>query len=276
MQFLDPRNDVAFKKIFGSEAHKQVTISFLNSILEKTGAQAIAEIQFLNTEQKRILHNKKDNILDILCTDQSGNRYIVEMQVDRVKAFDKRMVYYGAKTYAMQLNKKQSYMKLAPVIVVAILDFVMFPHKKNYKSIHKFFDDKTFEQDLGELTFAFVELTKFSKKEDELVSAEDKWLYFIQQISKKDHIPASLAQGEFEDACHAAERMTWSEEELNDYDDAIVRATDAQGALELAIEEKTFKIALNMLNVGIDVATIAKTTNLSVELIEELAKKYKN
>jgi len=290
MQFLDPRNDVAFKKIFGSEAQKQVTISFLNSILEKTGTQAIAEIQFLNTEQKRIIKNKKDNILDILCTDQSGNKYIVEMQVDRVKAFDKRMVYYGAKTYAMQLNKKQSYLNLAPVIVVAILDFAMFPNKKNYKSIHKFFDDKTFEQDLGELAFAFVELTKFTKKEDELISAEDKWLYFIQQISKKDQIPASLAQGEFEDACHAAERMTWSEEELNDYDDAIVRATDAQGALELAAEEgiakgveqgmiegmekgeqnKALNIAINMLKARIDIKMIALTTGLSIEQIKTL------
>ena len=82
MVFLDPRNDVAFKKIFGSEQHKDVTISFLNSILEYTGQRAIKEVQFLNTEQAPlVIKEKKNNILDIMCTDQEGNRYIVEMQV---------------------------------------------------------------------------------------------------------------------------------------------------------------------------------------------------
>lgn len=273
MQFLNPTNDVAFKKIFGSEEHKSVTLSFLNAILEYAGNKVIVDVTFLNTEQKGVTQEKKDNILDILCIDQAGNRYIVEVQVERVKAFDKRMVYYGAKTYAMQLGKKQSYHKLTPVIVVAILDFTMFPHKKNYKSIHKLLDDKTYEHDLHELSFAFVELPKFVKKEHELVTNEEKWLYFIKWISKKDHVPAPLDKGEFEEACHAAERMTWTEEELNAYDDAIVRATDIQGSLELAVEEKVQRIAIDMLNANIDIETIIQITHLSAEQIEALRKK---
>src|SRR5271166_1988010 len=98
MRFLNPCNDVAFKKIFGSEEHKSITISFLNSILEYTGEHTIKNVQFLNTEQKRVIKEKKDNSLDILCTDQIGNKYIIEIQVERVKEFDKHIVFYGAKT----------------------------------------------------------------------------------------------------------------------------------------------------------------------------------
>ena len=29
MRFVDPKNDVAFKKIFGDDQHKEVLISFL-------------------------------------------------------------------------------------------------------------------------------------------------------------------------------------------------------------------------------------------------------
>ena len=29
MKFLDPKNDIAFKKIFGNEHHKNLTINFL-------------------------------------------------------------------------------------------------------------------------------------------------------------------------------------------------------------------------------------------------------
>ncbi|KJW06308.1 PD-(D/E)XK nuclease transposase family protein [Orientia tsutsugamushi str. UT144] len=32
-RFLDPKNDIAFKKIFGSEKNKDILIHFLNDIL---------------------------------------------------------------------------------------------------------------------------------------------------------------------------------------------------------------------------------------------------
>ena len=234
MIFLDPCNDVAFKKIFGSEGHKNITISFLNSMLELTGTKAIASIEFMNNEQLPQMRDKKENILDVFCIDQSGNKYIVEVQVKGVKEFGERMVYYGAKTYSMQLGKGKPYHHLTPVVTLSIVNFTMFPNKKNYKSIHRLLDDKTYENDIKELTFAFVELKKFNKQESELKTNEDKWIYFIKEIKKQDHIPTGLAQGEFEDACHVAERMTWSEGELNVYDDAFVRATDDQTSLELA------------------------------------------
>ena len=34
MKFVDPKNDLAFKKIFGNENKKEILISFLNSVLD--------------------------------------------------------------------------------------------------------------------------------------------------------------------------------------------------------------------------------------------------
>jgi predicted transposase/invertase (TIGR01784 family) len=285
MQFLDPRNDVAFKKIFGSEAHKEITISFLNSILEYKGTQAIVDVQFLNTEQNPFIPGeKKENFLDILCTDQAENRYIVEMQVDRVKEFGKRMVYYATKTYAMQLGQGRSYRLLKPVIIIAILDHTMFYHKASYKSIHKILDDKTYECDLPELVFAFVELEKFTKKENDLVTNEDKWLYFIKWIGDQTRVPTPLGKEEFAQACRAAERMTWSEYELAAYEKAIIRETDKEGAMELAEERGVAKglakgkdkaineVVLKMLTCKMDINTIASVTGMSVDRINELKK----
>ncbi|RUM55609.1 MAG: transposase, partial [Nautilia sp.] len=34
MKFADPKNDLAFKKIFGDEKHKNILISFLNAVLD--------------------------------------------------------------------------------------------------------------------------------------------------------------------------------------------------------------------------------------------------
>ena len=271
MKFLNPCNDIAFKKIFGSEDHKNVTISFLNSILEFTGQSVIKDVQFLNTEQKRILCDKKDNILDVLCTDQAGNKYIVEVQVEGIGGFGKRIVFYGAKTYALQLGATQAYSKLTPVIAVSVLNFILFPSKKDYKSIHLLLDKKTYEHDLKELSFAFIELPKFTKQESELVSSEDKWIYFLKNISSQNEIPAPLQNKEFKEACEAAERLTWNEEELNAYDDAIVRANDATGMVEFAENAKAKLIAKNLLDLGtMSIDDISQATGLSTQEIDSL------
>lgn len=279
MQFLNPCNDVAFKKIFGSEEHKNVTISFLNSILDYTGQNAITHVQFLNTEQKGILPDKKDNILDILCTDQNGNKYIVEVQVARVDEFDKRIVFYGAKTYAMQLGATQSYRILAPVVAISVLDFVYFKDKPDYKSIHLLLDKKTHAHDLKELSFAFIELPKFHKQAHELVTTEDKWIYFLKNIRKEDEIPTALNSAELKEACQAVNRMTWTEEEYNVYEKAIIAADDAQGKIDFARkdgEEKgkiegKIEMARNLLKLGnFSIEDIVQASGLTKADIEKI------
>ena len=274
MQFLDPKNDVAFKKLFGSNEHKNLTISFLNSILEYTDKKAIVDVHFLNTEQHPfIIKEKKENYLDVLCTDQSGKKYIVEMQVEREEGFAKRIVYYGTKTYAMQLGVGRSYLDCAPVIVLAIVNFTMFAKKEHFKSIHKLLDEKTHEHDLQEITFAFVELKKFNKKENELVTAEDRWIYFMRNIEKQDHVPAPLKQNEFREACDIVERMKWSEASLDAYNDAFIKETALQATLAAERKEGRKEVALNLLTAGLDIKAIAAATQLSVEEVQALKKK---
>jgi hypothetical protein len=41
MKFADPKNDVAFRKIFGNEAKKVILISFLNSVLNLEGRNIV-------------------------------------------------------------------------------------------------------------------------------------------------------------------------------------------------------------------------------------------
>jgi predicted transposase/invertase (TIGR01784 family) len=278
MLFLDPRNDIVFKKVFGSEEHKAITISFLNSILEYSGPRLITEIQFLNTEQPPVADKKKDSALVVLCTDQSDNRYIVEIQVDTAKEFFKRLLYYWAKTYVLQLGEREEYYKLKPVIAIAVLDYEMFPRKKHYKSTHQLLDIKTHERDVKDMDFVFIELKKFEKSESELETAEDRWIYFIKQITKHTLIPKPLSDGVFKEACEATDRMRWSTAELLAYDNAKMRDGLIKGQIELALEKgeeqgeaKAMpKVALEMLRKGFDAKTIEQITKLSIEQIQEL------
>ena len=51
-RFLDPKNDFAFKQIFGTEKHKDILIHFLNDVLKLEGAWAISEVKFLNPNSR--------------------------------------------------------------------------------------------------------------------------------------------------------------------------------------------------------------------------------
>nr|WP_095742718.1 PD-(D/E)XK nuclease family transposase [Wolbachia endosymbiont of Drosophila simulans] len=78
-KFLDPKNDVAFRRIFGTEKNKDILIHFLNDILGFTGKDEIKEIEFLSTIMDPEIASDKQSIVDVLCRDSSGNRYIIEM-----------------------------------------------------------------------------------------------------------------------------------------------------------------------------------------------------
>ena len=71
-KFLDPKNDVAFKKVFGSEKHKDILIHFINDILELKGNDQIDEVEFLSTIQDAEIASKKQSIVDVLCRDKNG------------------------------------------------------------------------------------------------------------------------------------------------------------------------------------------------------------
>lgn len=291
MKFFDPKVDMAFKKLFGSEDHTRVTIAFLNTILKFTGDQQIQSIVFNNNEQLPEKEDKKEHILDVFCTDKAGRKFIIEMQNSRMIAFDKRIVYYGTRAYSNQLPKAAPYDQLQPVAVIAITKKFILYNNDRYKSVQQIMDIETYEQVFKDLTFVIIELPKFNKKEHELVTDEDKWLFLIKEIENYNHIPTPLKEDVFQEACGLLNTMTWSETEQEVY---IKRLFDAQNeeakdallskaeqrekeaeqreqeALERGQKQKALEIAKNMRAMGIDIKTIVQITKLTEEEIDFL------
>ena len=162
-KFLDPKNDVAFRKIFGTEKNKDILIHFLNDVVKFGKGARIKDVTFLKTIQDPEIKAKKTSIVDILCTDEKGNHYIVEMQIAKEKGFEKRAQYYASKAYSSQMNAAGQYHTLKAVIFLAIANFIMFPKKKDFKSDHVILDTKSHENDLKDFSFTFLELPNSKK-----------------------------------------------------------------------------------------------------------------
>lgn len=123
MQFVDVKNDIAFRKIFGNENKKIILISFLNAVMKLKDKDAIVDVEILNPYQLPIIKNLKASIIDVKARDKKGKTYIIEMQVAEPDGLDKRLLYYASKEYSQQIESGELYTKLKPVIFIGIFDF---------------------------------------------------------------------------------------------------------------------------------------------------------
>jgi PD-(D/E)XK nuclease-like transposase len=70
--FGDPKTDFVFKRIFGSEQHKDVLVAFLNDMLGLDDAHRIVRVDLLSPEQRPAVAEMKLSIVDVKCTDARG------------------------------------------------------------------------------------------------------------------------------------------------------------------------------------------------------------
>src|ERR1700749_210396 len=88
LKFCDAKNDIIFKRVFTS--HESITPSFLNLILRLGDDKKIEKLQQLSTECLPETSGAKKSIFDIMCSDQRGHRYIIEMQNSKRPEFLER------------------------------------------------------------------------------------------------------------------------------------------------------------------------------------------
>lgn len=269
MKFVDIKNDIAFRKIFGNEGRKEVLISFLNAILLLDNDKKIVTVDILTPYQLPILKGGKVTIVDLKAKDQSGKNYIVEMQVAEVEGFDKRVLYYASKSYSSQIERGDLYEKLNPTFFIGILDFEI-TQNKDYISRHKIIDIQTGENLISDIEFNFIELPKFHKQETELASIIDQWIYFIKNAESLTVIPDNIHDEGLKSAYEDADKHNWTKEELAAYDYVLMREQDDRGRLALALKREKQGIAKNLLQLGLSYNDIAKSTGLTIEEIENL------
>jgi len=282
MKFVNPRNDVAFKKIFGNEEHKEILISFLNAVLDLTGDKEIQEIELLNPYQAPRLESLKYTLLDVRAKDKRGVTFIVEMQVSHAEGLRKRFTYYTSKAYVSQIERGQDYPKLNQVIFIGILDFNEFD-TGHYLTRIQLLNTQTYQQELKDLEFNFIELPKFTKKEEELDTILEKWIFFLKHADELDVIPDSADTVALRHAYDIANQFSWTKEELEVYDYWGIKEQDERGAVQYALRtgtqqgiqqgetRKALETAHKMLADGLDMALIVKYTGLCAEEITTLA-----
>ncbi len=241
--FADPKTDFVFKRIFGAETRKSLLIALLNNLLEFEGDLRIVDLQHLTGEQHIDVAELKLSIVDVKCTDATGRRFVVEMQVLKVEGFEKRVVYNASKAYVMQLRNAEEYPTLCDVFGVTICNFNLWPDKDaegRFKvpmlSRWRMQEQHSGEKGLPQVQYAFLELPKYEAG-DAPKTLLEKWAYFFREAKNLNVVPPSLSEEPFRNALEIARTTSFSAEEWEVYERAKMAEQDARGALTVAKQE---------------------------------------
>ena len=244
MKFINPKVDYAFKKIFGSEQGKEILISFLNAIIYN-GEKTIKDLTIVNPFNPGKIISLKETYLDVKAVLVDGSIVIIEMQMARRTAFNKRVAYNLSKAYANQLDKGENYPLLNPAIALTITDFILFKNTDDNINKDDYINKFVFQEETKkykclekELRLIFVELPKFKKSLSELKNLTDKWIYFLQEAASFDEIPENLGEvAEIEQALNMANFINMTPEELEIVENRGIAMQDERGRIAYAEEQ---------------------------------------
>jgi predicted transposase/invertase (TIGR01784 family) len=275
MKFVDVKNDVAFRKIFGNENKKVILISFLNAVLGLEDQDRVKEVTLLNPFQLPRIAGEKSSIIDVRATDEKGLTFIVEMQVAEPAGFDKRVLYYTTKDYAGQINSGEDYPLLRPVFFIGILDFNYFSGK-NYLSSHLIVDEETGECVFKDLKFRFIELKKFNKKSHELKNIIDEWTFFIKNADELEVMPSDVDDEGLKEAYEEAAQHNWTREAYDAYIYSGIREQDEKGRIELEKNRERNRLIISFYGNGVPLNMIAKSVGISEHEVSEIIENQRN
>ena len=241
-KYINLYTDFAFKKIFGTEANKDILISFLNTFLEFDGEKAIEDIEYINPEQLGDTNRERRAIYDVYCTTKEGERFIVEMQRAKQDYFKDRALYYSSFAIREQGQKggdKPWDYHLMPVYVIGILDFRIDDDPTRADKVItrvrlKDDDNRTFSD---RLQLVFLEMPKFRKREDELESFSDKWLFVIKNLYQLDDKPKGLTEGIFKKLFKEASVANLQSPEKEEYEESLKIYRDWYNVIDTAKNE---------------------------------------
>ncbi len=275
---LNPKIDFVFKKIFGSEEHPDVLISFLNAVLKQKNK--IVEVEIKNSDIEKAYIEDKFSRLDVKA--KTNNKEIINIEIQLKNEYNmiQRSLYYWSKLYEEQLNEGDRYDKLSRTVCINILDFKYLKNDRFHNG-YRLKEIETNEEltDLQEIHFIEIPKLKKLSTEEEVIDMLEGWVEFLRDPESEVVRKLEMTTKEIREAKDELYRLSRNEKErelyflreksLKDEISALANARE-KGFLDAKIEN-----AKNLLDV-LDDETIAHKIGLDLETVILLREESKN
>ena len=292
-RYLDPKNDLTFKRIFGE--HPELLIHFLNAVMPFEPDRHIIEIAYLPAEQVPDNPGKKNSIVDVKCKDNYNRRFIIEMQMDWDEVFMNRIIFNAGKAYVRQLKRKEAYHLLQPVYTLAILNDTFDDKTERFYHHYQIVNRENTDEIIPGLEFVLIELEKFRPESMTDRKLAVLWLRFLKEVGEEMMtLPPELQENEYiHQAAELCRESAFTAEELAAYDkywdivrteislkESARRKGHAEGHAEGRVEgeakgrtEEKKEVACRLLKLGMSLEHIVQSTGLTLEEIRLLQEK---
>jgi predicted transposase/invertase (TIGR01784 family) len=281
MRYLDPKNDLTFRKVFGQ--HPNLLKSFLNALLPLD--VPIRSLEYLPAELVPDIPLLKFSIVDVRCVDENGRQFIVEMQMLWTDSFKSRVLFNASKAYVKQLDKGSEYKHLQPVYALSLVNDIFEPDVSDfyhhYKIVHLAHNKKV----LKGLEFVFVEIPKFKASKFSEKRLQALWLRYLSETESNDSAgisPDLMEIKEIREAFELLQESTYTKAELAAYDkywDSIsVERTLLSDSFADGIKEGEMKgkiegveqMIINGYKAGISIELLAEMAQISQEEVKRI------
>jgi predicted transposase/invertase (TIGR01784 family) len=270
MKYLDPKNDVIFKKIFGQ--HPNILMNFLNSMLPLPEGQEIVELEYLSPEMIPETFLEKFTSVDVRCKDKQDRQFLVEMQMNWTTAFKQRVLFNASKAYVTQSEKGFEYSQLKPVYALNLINQNYLPKSPEYYHHYAVVHMKDSNEKLEGLEFVFIELEKFKAKNIRDKKLQVLWLRFLTEINEQSEKISEefLEYPEIQQAIKFVHEASLTKEEKLLYDKNWDRISSEKTILNQVRQESELKGRVEgELNKAIEIAKNLKLSGLSAEIISK-------
>ncbi|MBI4647531.1 MAG: PD-(D/E)XK nuclease family transposase [Bacteroidia bacterium] len=285
-KYINPFTDFGFKKLFGEEPNKDLLIDFLNEILKDK--EKIHDLNYKKTVKSGVTLSDRGAVFDLYCENEKGEKFIVEMQKVKQKFFKDRSVYYSTFPIREQAIRGEWDFELKAIYTIGILDFIFEENKDCKDYFHwevKLMETTKKTVFFDKLTYIYLEMPKFIKKETELKTKFDKWLFVLRHLPNLQNRPKALQERIFEKLFKTAEIAKFTPKQRQDYEDSLKSYRDlinsmntykeegkVEGKQEEALKNKQDKIqrAKEGLKKGYSVKIISDLTGLTDSEIKKL------
>lgn len=292
--FINPFTDFGFKKLFGEEPHKDLLISFLNSLLPEK--HQIQDLSYSKNEYQGVSSLDRKAVFDLNCISHSGERFIVELQRVKQTFFKDRSIYYSTFAVQEQAKRGEWNYRLEAIYTVGILDFLI-DDPKDRVVYHAQLKDQDNDLFYDKLNFIYLVLPRFNRPLSRDMTAQEKWLYVFRHLHELESMPAELYEEVFFhlfQIAQIAQIARFPPEERSFYEHSLKEYRDYQNGQDTAREEGRQegmaeglelgkqlgleegelqgkqKAAQRMLAKGMNAEMVAELVELPIELVRQL------
>ena len=308
-EYLYPKNDFIFKRLFGSEGNEDITKNLISNII----GYEIKSLQLKNPYLLREHNEDKEEILDIKAMLNEDIQCDIEIQVGNNHDVEKRLLDSWSKMYRQSIGKGKEYkdMKKTIIIFITLFDVDNLKMIREYKTKWCILEEKlnikltdVFEVDIIELSKVKKQLksgtldapkdlknwltflinpkeleggTKMEEMSEEVKKAYELWQSLNlneeeREIAEKRYLDLISFEHAKEYEKELGRKEGFEEGKVEGMEKGLAEGREegkAEGKEEGRKEEK-IEVAKKMLSEDIDISVIIKVTSLSREEIESL------